>query len=214
MPNRERQSADSTDEEQRSLPSTIEDEVERIADREAEETAVAVATSVVRQGIRPLTTLMLIALCVSLLLHGLTIWRLLSLRSTLRDEVDQLSQRVVAAKSQTVSYDLPINERIPVNVDIPVREALTIPISTQVRIQQNVNLPIDTGLGSFNVPVPIDVTIPVSTTVPININQSVTISTTVPIQLNVPIKLDMSSNQFAGYLDRIRDALLRLRDEF
>jgi hypothetical protein len=53
----------------------------------------------------------------------------------------------------------------------------------------------------------------VSTTVPIAFDQTVNISTTVPIKLDVPIQVDLNSSQLSGYLDRLYQALIQLRDE-
>src|SRR5262249_34258653 len=125
--------------------SVVETEaLEAEVEAEAVEAAQQVAQVTVSRGIRPLTALLLVMVCVSLLLHTLTIWRLLSLRNTLRDEIDQLSQQVLAIKSQQVRYDLPIDQSIPVNVNIPVRQSLDVPINTSVQIKQNIEVPIDT----------------------------------------------------------------------
>ena len=76
---------------------------------------------------------------------------------------------------------------------------------------QQITLPIDTGLGVINVPVPIDATVPISTSVPIAFDQTVNISTTVPIQLNLPVEIELGNGQVGDYLDRLYAALLDLR---
>ncbi len=167
-----------------------------------------------RRGPRPLEVILLVLLAVSLLIHALTLTQLLRVRGTLRDQIEQLAASVAATKGETLRYSLPIDQQVPIDVDIPIRRSLTIPIQTEVRIQQNINVPVDTGVaGTIVIPIPIDVTVPVSTTVPIAFDQTVNISTTVPLQLDVPIAIDLGTPQFAGYLDRLRDALLRLRDQ-
>jgi hypothetical protein len=96
---------------------------------------------------------------------------------------------------------------------VPIKRSLEVPIDTEVRIKQDITLPVDTGFGQVDIPIPIDATVPVSTSVPIQFDQTVNISTTVPIKLNVPIQIDVGSDQIGGYLDRLHDALLELRDE-
>jgi hypothetical protein len=63
------------------------------------------------------------------------------------------------------------------------------------------------------VPVPIDATVPISTSVPIMVDQTVAISTTVPLRLDLPVQVDLGSGQAADYLERLRDALLALREQ-
>jgi hypothetical protein len=167
-----------------------------------------------RRGPRPLDVILLVMLAVSLLIHALTLTQLLRVRGTLRDQIEQLAASVAATKGETLRYSLPIDQQVPIDVDIPIQRSMTVPIQTEVRIQQNINVPVDTGVaGTIVIPIPIDVTVPVSTTVPIEFDQTVNISTTVPLQLDVPIAIDLGTPQFAGYLDRLRDALLALRDQ-
>ena len=95
---------------------------------------------------------------------------------------------------------------------VPIKRSMDVPINTEVRIKQNITLPIDTALGKFDLPVPIDATVPINTTVPIAFDQTINISTTVPIRLNVPVRVDLGSKQLAPYLDQLRQRLLELRD--
>jgi len=183
-----------------------------VAELRAAQVAQAVSTEAARRRVRPFEAAMVALLAISLLVHALTIARLLSVRNTLRGEVDRLAASVQAAKQSKVRYDLPVDQQIPIDIDVPIQRSLQVPIDTQVRINQTVNLPVQTALGSFDIPVPIDTTIPVSTTVPIAFDQTVNISTTVPLRLDVPIQIDLGSSQIAGYLDRLYAALVDLRD--
>lgn len=198
-----------------STPATAE-QIAEIAGAVAELQAARVAEDVAAQAatrrFRPFEVVMVILLAASLLIHALTLSRLLSVRATLRDEVGRLAEAVQAAKQQQLSYDLPIAQQVPINVDVPIKRELAVPINTSVRIKQEVTLPVDTGFGVVNIPVPIDATVPISTSVPIAFDQTVNISTTVPIQLNLPVRIDMDSGQVGGYLDRLYAALLELRE--
>ena len=162
--------------------------------------------------LRPLETILVVLLAFSLLLHALTVSQLLRVRGTLRNEIAQLAERVSAAKTSQVRYDLPIDQQLPINIDVPIKRSLNVPINTEVRIKQDITLPVDTVLGKFDLPIPIDATIPISTTVPIAFDQTIAISTTVPIKLNVPVQVDLGSDQLAPVLDQLRQKLLELRD--
>ena len=156
--------------------------------------------------------ILVVLLAFSLLLHALTVSQLLRVRGTLRNEIAQLAERVSAAKTSQVRYDLPIDQQLPINIDVPIKRSLNVPINTEVRIKQDISLPVDTVLGKFDLPIPIDATIPISTTVPIAFDQTIAISATVPIKLNVPVQVDLGSDQLAPVLDQLRQKLLELRD--
>lgn len=192
----------------------IHDIAEAEAAITAEDVAEDVARDVTRRRLRPLEALMLTMLAISLLVHALTISRLLSVRNTLREEIGRLADGVQAAKSNQVRYTLPVDQQIPIDVDVPIRRSLSVPIQTEVRINQQINLPIDTGFGNVNIPVPIDANVPISTTVPIEFDQTINISTSVPLKLNVPIQVDLGADPFSGYLDKLHQDLLDLRDKF
>lgn len=187
---------------------------EEVAEAEAAIVAEDVAETVARRRLRPLEALMLAMLAISLIIHVLTLSRLFSVRNTLRTEIGRLADNVQAAKSNQVRYNLPIDQQIPVNIDVPIKRSLVVPVQTEVRIKQNINLPVDTGLGQFNIPIPLDTTIPISASVPIEFDQTVNISSSVPLKFDVPIQVDLGSSPFSGYLDQLHQELLDLRDKF
>lgn len=185
-----------------------------IAEAVAETEATLVVGRALAGSQRRLLLVMGALLGMSLLLHAITLSRLFSIRATLKQEVGRLADSVDATKQQTLSYELPIDQQVPINISIPIRESVVIPVNTTVQIRQDIVVPIDTGFGTVDLPVPLDVNIPISTTVPIEFNQDVPISTTLPVSLTVPIQLDLGSPQFAAYLDKLRDALIQFRDQF
>ena len=185
-----------------------------VAELQATRVAEEVAARATQRRLRPFEVVMIVLLAISLLIHALTISRLLSVRATLRDEVGRLAEVVQGAKLQQLSYDLPIDQQLPINIDVPIKRDLTVPINIDVPIKQQITVPIDTGLGVVNIPVSLDTSVPISTSVPIAFDQTVNISTTVPIQLNLPVRIDMGTAQVGGYLDRLYAALLELRERF
>jgi hypothetical protein len=195
---------------------TTAEQIAEIAGVVAELRAARVAEDVAAQAtthrLRPFEVVMVVLLAISLLIHALTLSRLLSVRATLRDEVGRLAEAVQSTKQQQLTYNIPIDQQVPIDIDVPIKRDLTVPINTAVQIKQDITLPIDTGLGVVNIPVPIDASVPISTSVPIAFDQSVNISTTVPIQLNLPVRIDLGSGQVGGYLDRLYAALLELRE--
>ena len=215
-PNNDTISLDASEEQHRYRmhDSDIVEEAAEVATAVADTEAAQVAETVVRRRLRTHEIVMLVLLTASLLIHALTLTELFRVRNTLRGQIEQLAAGVAAAKGEQVRYDLPIDQQVPIDVDVPIRRSMTVPIRTEVRIQQQINVPIDTGVaGQIEIPVPIDTTVPISTTVPIDFDQTINISTTVPLRLHVPIQVDLGAPQLGGYLDRLHDALLKLRDE-
>jgi hypothetical protein len=198
--------------------STTAEQIAEIAGAVAELQAARVAEDVAARAtarrFRPFEVVMIVLLAISLIVHALTLSRLLSVRATLREEVGRLAEAEQEAKQQQLHYELPIDQQVPINVDVPIQRQLDVPINTSVQIKQQITLPVDTGLGVINVPVPIDASVPISTSVPIAFDQTVNISTTVPIHLNMPVQVDLGSGQVGDYLDRIYAALLELRERF
>src|SRR5215212_8873851 len=138
-----------------------------VAELQAMRVAEDVAAQVTTRRLRPFEVVMIVLLAVSLLIHALTLSRLLSVRATLRDEVGRLAEAVQSAKQQPLIYDLPIDQQLPINIDVPIQRDLTVPINLKVPIKQQITVPIDTGLGVVNIPIQLDTSVPISTSVPI-----------------------------------------------
>jgi len=185
-----------------------------VAELRAARVAEDVAARTTTRRLRPFEVVMVVLLAISLLIHALTLSRLLSVRATLRDEVGRLAEAVQSAKQQQLRYDMPIDQQVPINIDVPIKRDMTVPINIDVPIKQQITVPVDTGLGIVNIPVQLDTSVPISTSVPIAFDQTVNISTTVPIRLNLPVRIDLGSGQLGGYLDRMYAALLELRERF
>ena len=160
-----------------------------------------------------LAYILFILLAASLLLHSLTLARLFEVRSTIRSELENLATGIESAKQQQLTYEVAIDQNVPIDVVIPIDETFVIPVDTNVRIQEEFIIPIDTGFGELNLPVPLDVNIPISTEVPITFQQNVDLSTSVDLQLTVPIEIDLGTPQFEEYLDGIKETLLEFRDQ-
>src|SRR5207253_2459126 len=88
---------------------TTAEQIAEIAGVVAELSAARVAEDVsartMTRRLRPFEVVMIVLLAISLLIHALTLSRLLSVRATLRDEVGQLAGAVQNAKQQQLRYD-------------------------------------------------------------------------------------------------------------
>ncbi len=160
-------------------------------------------------------TIMAAVLGFSILLNGIILGMLFSGRATIRDQIQQLAQTVQDAKQEHVRYTFALDREVAIDTTVPIQREFNVPIQTEIRIQQTFDVPLDLPLlGKTNVPIPLDTTVPISTVVKFNLNENVPISTTLRVQADVPIDLNLGDPALSQYLDRLRDALIRLRDEF
>jgi hypothetical protein len=169
---------------------------------------------------KALLVLLFILVLLSLGLNGFLLWQWRSFQQ----QVVGLGQTTHAALAQavadldtfqesTIQFELPVNERIPIQAEIPLSQTLQVPIQTTIPITQNINTTVTVDIPELGVSLPLDVAVPVDMEVPVDLNvpvtidQSVPISTTVPISLEVPISIKISDTQLTGYLERLRAAL-------
>src|SRR5215207_537484 len=109
-----------------------------VAELQAARVAEDVAARATTRQFRPFEVVMIVLLAISLLIHALTLSRLLSVRATLRDEVGRLAAAVQDARQQQLRYDVPIDQQVPINIDVPIERELEVPINTSVQIKQQI----------------------------------------------------------------------------
>jgi hypothetical protein len=74
-------------------------------------------------------------------------------------------------------------------------------------------VPIDLGITSYNLQVPIRTVVPVDLTFTVPVSKTVEISTTVPLQVDVPIEIPIADTPLVGYLEELDAALARLEEK-
>jgi MFS family permease/prefoldin subunit 5 len=117
----------------------------------------------------------------------------------------------------TISFDVAINETIPVQTEVVIQRTVEVPIKTSIPINETfeTTIEIETPLG-FSVP--LDVTVPVDIDVPVNLVVDIPIDETVPIDdefvvdLDVPISIDVGETELANLTESIAAGLESLQD--
>lgn len=142
----------------------------------------------------------------SLMMQLWTLYTLNQVRTTVREQLIILADQVQAAQTSIISADFPVNQRVPIVTNIPVKKSVTVPIKTQVNVDSSVTVP----LAGFNFQVPIRADIPVDTNVPVNIDETVAISTTVDLNLTIPIRIPVTNSSFEGILKELEQRLRAL----
>lgn len=159
-----------------------------------------------------ITTVLIIFILVSLLLHLLTIGALIRVRGTLQRQLDTSITQLAALRQQSIQYALVVDQTLPISTTVTISETLDVPIQLEVPIRQTVTLPIDTPAGTFNLDVPLDMRVPISDTVPIPINRRVPIQAEIPVKLKVPVELQLDEPPIREVLERFEQALRELRN--
>jgi MFS family permease len=117
----------------------------------------------------------------------------------------------------TLSFDVNIDEVIPIETEVVIKRTVAVPIKTSIPIRETIvtTIEVDTRLG-FNVPidvtVPIDLDVPIDLVVDIPIDETVPISEEFAVKLDVPIEIDVSETELASLTDSLAAGLESLQD--
>jgi MFS family permease len=116
----------------------------------------------------------------------------------------------------TISFDVNIDEVIPIDTEVVIQRTVQVPIKTTIPIQQSFDttIRVDTPLGAIplDVNVPIDVEVPIDLVVDIPIDERVPIQDEFPVQLDVPIAINVGDTALAELTDSLAAGLQSLQD--
>jgi hypothetical protein len=144
-----------------------------------------------------------------------------SLGPEVRAELDAATAELAAFRESTLAFAVDINERIPIETNIPLQRTLQVPIDTSIPINETVNttIVVDGPFGldiPVGVTVPIDLEFPVQLDVPIPIDETVSVSTEVVVDLSVPIAFDVADTDLILLVDGLQsmvDAVTEVVDQ-
>ena len=116
----------------------------------------------------------------------------------------------------TISFDVEIDEVIPIDTEVVIQRTVEVPIQTEIPINQDIDttITVDTPLGNIplDITVPVDVVVPIDLVVDIPIDETVPIKDEFPVQLDVPIAIDVSETELKNLTDSLATGLESLRD--
>jgi hypothetical protein len=178
------------------------------------------------QGVAFTLVVLFLVDLLSLGLSGYLLWQWLGFRSQgkalARKALDALSglrRELHGFNDATFEHLLQIDQTLPIQVVIPFRERLEVPIQTKVPIDQAIETSFSLQLPGFSVRVPVDLVIPIKfdvpidMTVPVEVNRDVPVRTTVPIKLEVPLVIDLADTGLERYVDLLDQGLADLERE-
>ena len=187
-----------------------------------------------------LTTVLIMVMLGSVLLHLLTLGALVQLRQRVSQQLASSADHLAQVRLHDVRYAVPVKYSFPLDTTIAISETVTVPIETTVPIKQTIQLPINTPLRRFEIPVPVEMTVPISetvtvpleTTVPVSatiavplemtvpvsatiavpIRRAVPITADIPIDTSIPLNLDLTDSPIGDLLTHLEDAVRALRN--
>ena len=141
--------------------------------------------------------------------------QLVALQPQISAGVDQAIDGLRTFGDSTISFDVSIDEVIPVDTEVVIQRTVQVPIKTTIPIQQSFDttIQIDTPFGNVpvDVTVPVDVDVPIDLVVDIPIDETVPIKDEFPVQLDVPIAIDVRETELAELTDSLAAGLESLQ---
>lgn len=118
--------------------------------------------------------------------------------------------------ASTISFDVDIDEVIPIDTEVVIKRTVEVPIKTEIPINQEIDttITVDTPVGGIplDITVPVDVVVPIDLVVEIPIDETVPIRDEFPVQLQVPIAIDVGDTELKNLTDSLATGLESLRD--
>jgi len=119
--------------------------------------------------------------------------------------------------SSTITFNVSIDETVPINAEVVLDRTLQVPISTTIPIDEEFDTTITIN-GPFGIDIPLDITVPIKLDLPIDldvaipVNETVPVNTEVPVNLDVPISIDISETELAALAEALAQGLESFRD--
>ncbi len=137
-------------------------------------------------------------------------------RPVVAETLNNADKELAAFQESTLTFNVEIDQELPVNAEIPFNETIEIPVQMVIpfkeQIQTTVNVdPFGTGfMVPMDIDIPVDMEFPIDEVVSVSVDRTIPISTTVPLQLAVPININIADTDLAPFIDELRKGL----DEF
>ncbi len=118
--------------------------------------------------------------------------------------------------NSTITFDVSINETIPINTEVVLNRTLQVPIQTMLPIDEEFDTTITIN-GPFGIDIPLDITVPIKLDLPIDldvsipVNETIPVNTEVPVNLAVPIEIDIAETELAALAEALAQGLESFR---
>lgn len=120
-------------------------------------------------------------------------------------------------RSSSITFDVAINETIPIRTEFAFARTLRIPVNTVIPIDEVIDTTIRVN-GPFGVNIPLNITVPIKLDLPVDlefpftVDERIPISIDIPVNLSVPIVVDVEGTELANLADSLGSGLAALKD--
>lgn len=126
-------------------------------------------------------------------------------------------QEIEALRDSTVTFEVAIDESLPVAASLPIDRTFQVPIVTSFPLRDtflvDVTVPGPFGIEiPFQAEVPVDMEIPIDVVVPIRIQEDIPLDLDLPVELRLPVSVDLSTTDLAPLLETLEDRLGTIAD--
>ncbi|NNF69288.1 MAG: hypothetical protein HKN01_05915 [Acidimicrobiia bacterium] len=143
-----------------------------------------------------------------------------------RSDVERLTPAVEAAlaesvadigalRESTLTFEVDIDESLPISANIPFDRTFQVPIVTSFPISEtflvDVVVPGPFGIEiPFQAEVPVDMDVPIDVIVPVSISDDIPIDLDLPVEFRLPVEVDVAGTGLAPLLETLETRLAEI----
>lgn len=131
-----------------------------------------------------------------------------TVRSFAGSNVAELQDVVAKLQSSTIVYTVPLDTRLPIEIDVPINQSTIVTLTEPVALNVPASILFPGGGGNLNATV--NIQLPAGLRLPIVLNMSVPLSTSVPVVLDVPVNIPLAETELGPQFERLGAIVDRL----
>lgn len=132
------------------------------------------------------------------------------------NNVAELQDVVADLQASTIVYTVPLDTRLPVELDVPINPGTIMTPRNIVRLTEPVPLQAPARItfpgGGGNLNATVSIELPAGLELPVELNMDVKLSTSIPVQLDVPVNIPLAETELGPQFQRLGNIVDRLVD--
>lgn len=134
--------------------------------------------------------LALLLAAVSLGANGVLLYKLRRPEQMLAPALDRVAANL-GKSDASIKYTVRIPAGTPVSFDVPINEAYTVKLRTQLPINTTVRVPVSTPFGNRTVNIPVRTNIPIRQDIPVRLTDTFRLRTRTQTEYVVPLEIKL-----------------------
>lgn len=132
------------------------------------------------------------------------------------NNVAELQDVVADLQTSTIVYTVPLDTRLPVELDVPINPSTIMTPRNVVRLTESVPLQAPARItfpgGGGNLNATVNIELPAGLELPVELNMDVKLVTSIPVQLDVPVNIPLAETELGPQFRRLGAIVGRLVD--